>query len=220
MAARLHIGKAADIVNDAHLLDRYVVPFDDPGRAAEYLAALPRLIERTHSQDARCAQLWESRLDPGVLEAYVHARARLRRLLLRFRFPLRSYERLVRQPHKPILDRAKDLLAQDAGRPAELQQLESLVRMSLREFVDAEEAIAGELRMLDGVRTAIVAAYRGYAQEKAEALAGPDPEAVRYALAGLRKAAENYNHRRGYPFRTYARHWIETAVRDRRTWGA
>jgi hypothetical protein len=42
MAARLHLGKTADIVNDPRLLERYVAPFEDPGRAAQYLAALPQ----------------------------------------------------------------------------------------------------------------------------------------------------------------------------------
>lgn len=218
MAGRFHIGKGTDILRDLELIDRYVMQFDDEIHAAEYLSALPDLIEQTAYQDSRCAELWDSRASHGSGD-YPQEQAKLAELLLKFKYTLRSYERLVRQPDKPFLRRAVQLLAKGTEAGSDVYKLESLLRLTLREFVNLEEATADDLPLLDELRAEIVSAHEGFARTMAETIAGPEPEAARYAICGLSKAAENYSDRRGYRFRTYAEFWIETAVREKKTWG-
>jgi hypothetical protein len=221
VAGRLHIGKARDIVRDPSLLERHVAPFEGEDQRIEYQQSLPGLIEKTRIQDARCAKSWESRpTGPlGSLLGYYRERDRLADLLLRFRFHLLSYERLVRQPQKPILLEARQLLAEASEGVPAVRALESRLRLPLQGFVDLEGEIASELRLLDNLRAEVVTAHRERAREMAVSIAGHDPEAVRYAVCGLRKAAEYYSHRRGYQFWSYAQHWVERAVREKKTWG-
>jgi hypothetical protein len=217
MASRWHIGKATDILHDHGLLERYVVPLEDD-EAAQYLASLPERIEQARQQDARCARLWASRHVQADLTGYAEEQRRLEGLLSQFQFPLRSYERLVRQERKPLLEQATRLLAEGRGETSEALALEAMFRMTLQQFVDLERGIAAELCVLDEARAELVAAHEAWAREKALSCAGSDPEAPVYAARGLRKAAEYFEYRRGYRFATYARHWIERAIRDKRTW--
>jgi hypothetical protein len=221
MTGRYHIAKARDALGDPALFKRYVEPFENDVQADEYRRSLPALIEQTRELDARCASLWQARpADPlGSLLPYYAERDRLAELFLRFRFPLRSYERLVRQSSKPLLQDARRLLDEVPQRPAAVRSLELLLRLSLAAFVALEEEIAAELRLLDGLRAAVVAAYRARAAEKAAEIDGADPGAVRYALCGLQRAAVYYDPRRGYSFWVYAEHWVEESVRKKKTWG-
>jgi hypothetical protein len=132
---------------------------------------------------------------------------------------LRSYERLVRQPNKPFLSRAIRLLAESEEGGSGIQELESILRVTLREFVTLEAAIADDLRLIDQLRAKVVSTHEGFAKMMAESITGPDLEAARYAVCGLSKAAENYSNPRGYRFRTYAEFWIERSVREKKTWG-
>jgi hypothetical protein len=220
MAGRLHIGKGRDIVRDPKLLERHVEPFEGDDLRIEYQQSLPELIEQTWSQDARCAELWKSRpTDPlGSLLPYYRERDRLGELFLRFRFRLDSYEILARQPQKPVLQEAQQHFAEAPESPG-ARALESRLRMPLQGFIALEEEIVNELRLLGGLRAEVVAAYRGHAEEMAISIAGRDPDAIRCAMCGLRKAAERYSHQRGYEFWLYAQHWVEKAARERKTWG-
>jgi hypothetical protein len=221
MAGRWHVGRARDIVRDPDSLERHVEPFERENQSSEYQKSLPGLIDQTRSQDARCAKLWHSRpTGPlGSMLAYYRERDRLADLFLRFRFRLLSYERLVRQPQKPVLQQARQLLAESSERGPAARRLESLLRLPLQGFVDLQEEIARELQLLDGLRAEVVAAHREYAEKRALSIAGRDPDAVRYAVCGLRKAAEYYTHRSGYKFWSYAQYWVERAVREKKTWG-
>jgi hypothetical protein len=220
MAAGWHVAKASDIVRDPGALDLHVVPLGEAAAAA-YLGSLPGLIKRVRSQDRKCAKRWHSRAETADLTAFEREQGKLAELLLQFRFRFRTYERLVRQPQnqKWILLRANELLGGEAGRVQEVRGLESMLRLTLLEFVKLEEAIAEDLRILDEKRGELVAAHAEFARKKAETLAPSDPDAVSYALGGLRKAADHYDYRRGYRFSTYAQWWIKKAVRDKKTWG-
>jgi hypothetical protein len=218
MAGRYHIRKGTDIVEDPGLVERYVEPFDGGRERQAYLEELPRLIERTVKQDERCAESWESTSSQHDRDGYDREVAKLAELLLRFRFKVRSYEILVRQPNKPLLEQATRLLADGAERGREIDELESLVRLTLRQFVEIEQAIANDLRFMDGVRAEIVSAQEAWARKLAKSIDEADPDAPRYALGALAKAVQAYTHQRGYRFRTYAEHWIETSVREKKTW--
>jgi hypothetical protein len=218
MAGRLHIRRGADIVKASSVIANHVMPFDDERQEAEYLQALPGLIERTAAQDAICAELWDSRESRG-LNDYPRQQAKLADLFLEFRFKIISYERLVRQPDKPYLRQATQLLGEEMAGGIAVRELESILRLTLREFVDMEGAIADDLRRLDETRAMIVSAYEGLARGMAESISGQDQELVHYALCGLTKATEHYCYWRGYEFRVYAAEWIEASIRERKTWG-
>ena len=220
MAARLHVGKAFGLLDkpDPFESNSLVIPFDDDDQAAAYLADLPELNKRTRAEDIRCASLWE----PGGLwfdeDEYAREQDKLAGLFLKFRFTLRSYERLVRQPDKPLLDQARQL-SEEVGSSEEIDRLESLLRLRLRDFIALEDAIADELRRIDAVRAELVASFGDFARRMAETIAGSDPEAIRFANCGVIKAAEYYDPRRGYTFESYAEFWVEKAIHDQKTWG-
>lgn len=218
MAGRLHISRGADIIKASSVISNHVMPFDDERQEAAYLQALPGLIERTAAQDAKCAELWDSRGLRGLRD-YSQQQVKLAELFLEFKFKLISYERLVRQPDKPYLRQARQLLSDEMAGGIAAGELESILRLTLQEFVDLEAAISDDLRQLDETRAKIVSAHEGFAREMAESISGPDQESVHYALCGLSKASEHYCYGRGYGFRDYATDWIGTAIRDKKTWG-
>lgn len=219
MAGRLHIDKGTQILQEPSLVETWVTPFDEEYQVTAYLKALPRLIRRTRVHDARCAKLWQSLVSNGNAAAYAEAHAVLARLFRRFRFTIHSYERLARQPDKPLLEQAAQMLNghHEAGNSA--HELESQLRLTLQQFLDLELATAADLCLVDELRGKILSSHEAYARRRAEALGGSDPNAARYALWGLSRASTYYTYRRGYRFRMYAKHWIETAIRQKKAGG-
>jgi DNA-directed RNA polymerase sigma subunit (sigma70/sigma32) len=219
MAGILHIRKGTEIINNPKLIELYVKSFDAEAEAEDYLKSLPRLVKQTRVQDAHCAELWESRDSLDDPSSLTREQGRLIRLLRRFQFHLRTYERVVRQPDKPQVDEARQRVSEDVEDRDAVRHLESRLRLPLSEFIELEESIAADLRLLDESRSSIVEAYIPFARKKAMALAAPGEDGERFALCGLRKATEYYTYRRGYRFKMYAIHWIEAAIRDKKTWG-
>jgi hypothetical protein len=220
MAARLHTAKATAILNDTEELPWYVdVAKDQEELAIKYRQMLPTLIEHLRSQDAGCAKLWAERHTRNTLAAYHRERHQLVKLLRRFRYSLRYYERLVRQPDKPLLQEARHLLDDWERNAGRVRGLESLLRMTLQEFVEQEDQIANDLVLMDKLRAEIVSRYHGLASNVVGHLTHYGPDGMRYALCGLRKAAECYSHRHGFKFATYAVWWIRNAVQEKKTWG-
>jgi hypothetical protein len=218
MAGKLHTSRGLDIIKAKSANSTHVMPFDDESQEMEYLEALPRLIEQTTVQDAKCAELWDSR-EPRSLRDYRQQQIKLAELFLQYRFKLLSYERTVRQTDKPYLRQATQLLHERVTEGTAVRELESMLRLTLQEFVDLEGAIADDLRRLDETRAIIISNHKDFAKGMAESISGQHRESVQYALCGLTKATEHYLYWRGYGFRDYAAEWIETAIRERKTWG-
>jgi DNA-directed RNA polymerase sigma subunit (sigma70/sigma32) len=216
MAARFHIGKAKAALEKPELLDR-LVSLRDKDQIAEYLQALPLLIEQTTQQDHRCAELWEARVGREEPSNFLWEQSHLEQLLLGFRYSLRAYEKLVRQSDKPLVAQVQRALL--GGNVRATRTLESLLRMDLQSFLDQEEAVNNDLRDIDAARTELAEAHDEFARRLARKHGDGSPQAVRHALCGLRKAAECYDHRNGYRFATYAQWWIRAAIVQKRTWG-
>src|SRR5262249_30884471 len=130
-AAQWHIAKTRTIIANPELIERYIAEFDGEDQRVEYQQSLPGLITQVKRQDTGCAKAWASRPAGllGSLLTYYQQRDRLADLLLRFRFPLRAYERLVRQPGKPMLEQARQLLSQPSGSAGAVGQLETRLRL-------------------------------------------------------------------------------------------
>ncbi|HEX4611103.1 MAG TPA: hypothetical protein VH092_23130 [Urbifossiella sp.] len=214
-AGRWHVGKASDVVRDAALVERYVTPLGEAD-SADYLRALPELIEQTRTADERCAAAWRVRTPSDNSADFLAGREHLIHLFARFRFRLKVYERLVRRSEKPLLRIAVELLGASHTSTAEVEGLEAVVRMSLAEFVAIEEGLAADLLDADTARERLWAAYEELALGIARSRPDHDAVTTACARAGLQRAANWYDHRPGYSFAEYARPWIQRAVDERR----
>lgn len=214
MSGRWHIGKARDIVADHSLMERLVDPLDEQTEA-RYLNGFPALIAAIESQDAMCADLW-SEISPDSETEYTTEHDHLCDLFRQLQFTLKSYERTVRQPQKPLLTHAKELVRESSGHPA-VKELEQRLRLRLNDFIQLETEIDENLAKLDAARNELADAHRDFAIQCAADSGQSDETTVACALYGVEKAAEYFDYTRGYRFTTYARHWIEKAIELRRS---
>jgi len=215
MAGKWHIGKASGLLQNPDLIERYVEQLGEH-EEAKYLDQLPLLVAEAEKQDRRCAECW----DTGIwLEQESHYRAereKLIRLFKRFHFRPKLYEKLVRQPDKPLLREAIGFL--NAGREItpEAIALERIVRLHLRDFVRIEEGLVDDFCDLDEAWDTLSAAHKELALKMAMAQPGSDESTVSSALVGLRRAAAWYDYKRGYSFEEYAQDWVQEAIVKRR----
>ena len=209
MSGRLHIAKAADMLEDHSLIERHVRSMTEH-EEARYLTNLGRLIDLTKAQDAKCGEIWNSD-SQGSQSRYETEHAKLQSLFLQFEFPLKSYERLVRQPDKPYLDQAKQLANESASHPS-VKSLENRMRLRLRDFIELEASIDAKLAELDLARKELADAHRDLAIEYAGELHTVDPATIECATVAVQKAAEYFDYTRGYRFMTFAKPWIERAI--------
>lgn len=213
MAARWHCGKASEILKNPELLERYAEPLGELDEA-RFLDHLPALIAETQEQDQRCAKHWE--LATEQQSCYLAEQEDLVRLFSRFRFQSRLYERLVRQPDKPLVRDAARLLSLGQEQSPEATELQRTLRMRLPDFLKLEEGLANDLGDLDEARNELVVAHRDLAFRVARSQPRWDESTVSSALMGLRKAAEWYDCKHGYSFEEYAQHWVQDAIDKRR----
>jgi hypothetical protein len=215
MAGKWHLGKASDVLKNPSLLERDVDLRGGPPEA-DYLEQLPSLIAQAAAQDGRCAECWNTVARPDGEDQYALERDQLVRLFQRFRIRPKLYERLVRQPDKPILRRALRLLSEGKERTAEATAVERAVRMRLQDYVRLEEGFAPEIRDLDEARYELFAAHQALAFDMARSQMESDESTISSALDGLRRAAAWYDYKRGFNFEQYAQHWIQAAIDKRR----
>jgi hypothetical protein len=219
MAGKWHLGKARDVLRDPALMELHVWSLTQE-EAAAYLAALPLLVQQTEAQDARCAKLWAAREAQPDLAEYEREQARLIEQFFQFRYPVRSYERVVRQEPKPLLDDVRRALAQPSLPPDQVRGMETYLRMRLREYVDLEEANLQDLQTLDQLRAELIAGHEELALTVSGRYAAKEwPDALFFARCGLYKAAESYEPSSNYRFGTYAVWWMRSAIVNKRTWG-
>jgi DNA-directed RNA polymerase sigma subunit (sigma70/sigma32) len=212
-AAQWHLDKAANVIRKPKLLER-AAPHLEGKLAEDYLASLPAWLEEAKLQESHCATLLAEKQTEDDARRYDAEREQLVTLLLRFDFSLRSYERLARQPAQP----QPELVAQahsgsnGSGHP--------VAEACLAKEADAElqQQIEAELRALDLARAELVTAHDVLIMKYAQDSSLPVEEAALYARRGLTKAAENFDVRRGVRFSTYARWWIKTAIKEKKTW--
>jgi DNA-directed RNA polymerase sigma subunit (sigma70/sigma32) len=215
LAGKLHIGKASDLLQSPDRLEEYVELLNED-EEAKYLEQLPALIAEAKEQDRACAECWETGLEAEQENDYLLKRECLVRLLLRFQFRPKQYERLVRQADKPFLRDAIEYLNAGQERTPAAIVLERIVRMRLRDFVTLEESIADECRNLDEAREELCTAHQELALRVAWSQPHSDESTVSSALVGLRRAARWYDYKRGYSFEEYAQHWVQEAIDKRR----
>lgn len=207
-AVRWHVAKARAFLPLSDVTD-FPISHLEKNERAEYLERLPDLIDLAERQDAACQSCWAKYLRDGDRAAFLAERERTVELLGRFRFRPLLYDRLTRQPDKPVLEQARQLLS--TGHSG--IELEDRLRMSLREFVDAEDAIAWEHRALDEAREELAVAYDGLAEKITAEFDGPADVLLQAARRALRKAAEMFLFDNRYRFPAYAQWWIRAAVR-------
>jgi hypothetical protein len=214
-AGKWHVGKASDILESPDLLER-CVELPNEHEEAKYLDQLPALVAEATDQDRRCAECWDTGRGAEDASRYLVEREELIRLFQRFRFRPKLYERLVRQPDKPLLREAIQFLSAGQEDTPEAIALERVLRMRLRDFVILEEGLLDDLHDLDEAREELVAAHKGLALSMACAQSPSDESTVSSALVGLRRAAAWYDYQRGYSFEEYAQHWVQEAIDKRR----
>ena len=215
MSGKLHVGKGNDIVNDHELL-KFAVPWLEGDERSEYLRRLPELVHETEQKDQLCAKLWNGVQSGADREPYEIELRRLAALLRQFRFSRQIYERILRQKKKPLLENAKALSTAGSERSAEVKELESVLRMSIHDFVELHRQLDNDFLELDAARTELVDSHQAFAESIAKSEPDFDGATLASALYGLRNAAKNYDHRRGYRFAEYAKHWIETYIEEKR----
>jgi hypothetical protein len=209
MAGRWHVGKATDILQDNSLMKRYV-DFEHQGEEG-YVSALPELIKLTTDEDRTSADAWCAR----DLPSFYAARERLGQLFPRFQLHCKLYERLVAQQPKPLLEHAMHLRSIGAGSTPESVRLEAKLRMPLSKFVALEDELAQDVAELKSARDELCLAYGEFARQQAHSQPSFDPSMIPIALEGLRKAADWYDHKRGFDFCDYAKWWIRAAIAKR-----
>jgi hypothetical protein len=158
MAAKWHIGRASDLLQNPDVL-KSVVELPAEQDQASYLDQLPALIAQAQEQDQRCAGSWSRGMDPAQENRYRVEEDALIELLKRFRFQPKLYELLVRQPDKPRLRDAIRLLKEGKTTP-EAVALEQILRMQLREFVLLAQRLEDDLRDLNDARETLCAANK------------------------------------------------------------
>jgi DNA-directed RNA polymerase sigma subunit (sigma70/sigma32) len=215
MAAKWHIGRASDLLQNPDLLERVVEPLGEQ-EEAKYLDQLPALIAQAREQDRRCAGSWTGDMGPAEESRYRAEQDVLIELLQRFRFRPKLYEVLTRQPDKPLLRDALRFVRKGQETTPAARALEQTLRMRLREFVLLEEGLEEDFRDLDEARELLCAAHKGLALRIARSHPGRDKSTVSSALVGLRRAAAWYDYKRGYSFEAYAQHWVREAIKKRR----
>jgi hypothetical protein len=209
MAGRWHIGKATDVLNDHSLVETHVVPMDE-SETVLYLSILEGLIVATKAQNELCGTLWE-KTAPVRSGEYDMEHANLCSLFERFRFRSKAYERTVRQTDKPYLRQANALVNESGDHP-EVQKLERILRLSLREFIELEDRIQRTLARLDAARELLADGHHDFAMQYARSLGISDDQSIESVLLSLRKASGYYDYKQGYAFTEYARHWINRAL--------
>lgn len=215
MAGKWHLATALDVVRSPELLRQIVEPLNVEECAA-YVDRLPNLVAATRGQDRRCATCWDIAATSGRNSDYLANRETLMRLFQQFRFHPKRYERLVRQPEKPVLQNARRILAAGEEGSTEAKELERILRMRVRDCVALEGDIAQDLAALDGARDELFHAHEQLAFEIAHEQSDCDDQKIASALIGLRRAVGWYDHKRGFDFPEYARHWIQEAIDTRR----
>lgn len=217
-AGQWHVAKATNLVRKPSLLER-LVPHLEGDAAKSYLVSLPGWIEETKNQDSACGVLWNDRETDNDPQRYKAERKHLVELLVRYDFSLRSYEKLARQPNKLLAElTAHAETGSHSDSNGNDQHDENGTRMTEQEFADLEELIHKELRALDEARASLVAAHDSLVVKCVEKSGDLSEEATSCARHGLAKAAENFDVRRGFRFATYARWWIKTAIKEKKTW--
>jgi DNA-directed RNA polymerase specialized sigma subunit len=87
--------------------------------------------------------------------------------------------------------------------------------MTQQENFDMERQLGKELQAIDEARAELIAAHDDLIDKIVQKNAAPE-EITPYARYGLAKAAENFDVRRGHRFATYARLWINTAIKEKK----
>ena len=209
-AAQWHLAQATKVVGKPKLLER-VAPHLEGEPAKQYLAALPGLIEDTKLLDVTCGDMWNRRRSDYLVE-----RDRLVTMLLRYEFKLRSYEKLARQPSKMPAGTAP---SSNGDRPP---HDETAMRMLEQDYTKMERQLSEDFQAIDKARAELTEAHDDLVVKLVEKSvaksAEPIEEVTAYAREGLAKAAENFDARRGHRFAAYAQWWINTAIKEKKTW--
>ena len=214
MAGKWHIAKASQILTKGKIEGYVDLPeVDEP----KYLEHLPELIVLAENQDQRCAECWKTGMRPEEERRYLHEREQLIRLFHRFQLKPKLYEQLTRQPDKPLLCDAMRLMRSGQENTQEAMALERSLRMRLTDFIRLEEFLADDFRDLDEAREELFTAHQAFALRIAQSQQVADESTVSSALAGLRKATAYYDHKRGYSFKEYAQHWVQSFIEKRRS---
>ncbi len=212
MTGRWHLGVARDIANANSVDNPRLRTFDNENEESRYLANLPELISAIEVQDAKCAELWAADT-PGSQTRYQIEHGDLCSLLLQLRFSLRAYERVVRQPNKPLLEEAKTLVTEPCD-TAYVKSVENHLRLRLADYIELEEGIEATLEQLDSLRDELTEAHHEFAVQCAQEFDDFDQNTIECALSGMRRAANTFDYSRGYRFTDYAKHWINNATQQ------
>lgn len=212
MTGRWHLGIARKIAEANSVDNPRLQTFDNEDEETRYLVNLPGLISAIEVQDAKCAELWAiSTLDSQTRYQIEHGD--LCSLLLQLRFWLRSYERSVREPNKPLLEEAKTLVAEPCD-AAYVKNVENHLRLRLRDYIELEEGIDATLEQLDSLRDELTEAHYEFAVQCAQEFNDFEQTTIDCALSAMRRAANTFDYSRGYRFMNYAKHWIYNAIQQ------
>jgi DNA-directed RNA polymerase sigma subunit (sigma70/sigma32) len=215
MAGEWHIARASDIQRQPTLMQALVDTLDEEEKTS-YLDCFNSLLAETKKQEARCKTYWDTNNGCSDITSYLGDREKLIELFLRFRFPPKWYEMLIRQEDKPLVQDAARLLTSGMDASADAQQIESKIRLTLRDLLALEEDLTKDLQNLDRARAELWMAHRDLARTIADADPRKDELTYESALVGLQRASKWYDYKRGYGFAEYAQHWIEEAIQKRR----
>ncbi|HTL27578.1 MAG TPA: hypothetical protein VL282_00090 [Tepidisphaeraceae bacterium] len=160
-AARWHIAKASKMVENPDWANGAVERGMSADALSAHLQLLPRTIEEIEHQDRRCAESWTRGCLDDDLTQYEMQRTRMIALFDQTRLGHAAYVRLVRQPEKPFVREATRLLAEGDPAHERVCELESKVRMTLKEYLQNEAAIDELLRSLDSTAARIAGSPQG-----------------------------------------------------------
>jgi hypothetical protein len=174
----------------------------------DYVLRLPHVLERIEEQDSACQKTWGKYRDDRD-RSFQLERDELIDLFEEIHIYDLAYERAARQAEKPLLPRSRRLQNDSNADQGERDELENAIRMTLRSFVENEKAIQSALRTLDETRLLVGQDFEPWAVSFAESRYPGSRPAREGALKALHRAVCYYNHRRGYSFEEYAKHWLE-----------
>jgi hypothetical protein len=181
---------------------------------AQYIKTLPELISETERQDSLCQQLWLTGSTESVKQ-YRTEQQRLYRLLLQFNFDLPFYERSVRIFRHSNPELGGNPSSPSVGASCSAHLIDSL-RLSIPEIVEFQSSTRDSLQQIDNARAGLVDAHLGLAQQCVSIDCSADDAALSHAIRGLQRAADRFDHTRGYRFATYAQYFVEHAIQQGR----
>ena len=202
MAGRYHAGKAQNMIDAPEKILVQTTVTD----TKTYMAMLPSLAEDIIQRDTELRSLWEEGKRDS--ENYQTKCTEMYDAYDRLQLTSLTYERLLRQSDKPIIEDARNacrLHKQDTKR----KHLERQFRLDINEYIEIENHISATLGRIDDLREEFANSYKEFSDTYVREISDGSKMAMAAGQIGIRHATRFFHDRTDYQFEAYAKHFIK-----------